>query len=62
MNNNVIQTPAMEETKYFTLICPQCLSAEGLTIMPNEYDDGAAFVCECGNSGDVEGDLIHEAL
>jgi len=52
----------VKETKYFTMICPQCLSAEGLTILLHEEDDQADFVCECGNSGDVEGDLIHEAL
>jgi hypothetical protein len=76
MNNNVIQTPAMEETKatnpHVRLLCPNCLNDGGLTIYVDAYDFGsesgysdagevATFVCKCGCTGDVEGDLIREA-
>lgn len=61
---SMTQTTAEETkavvTEYFTYHCPACLSMM-VTITVNE-DDSAEFVCECGQTGDVEGDLIHVSL
>lgn len=54
------------------LFCRKCKRSDTLQFDTKEYDNGvdsdtgyhdtgnaSTFVCECGNTGDVEGDLEH---